>query len=135
MPESETPSCRFCAQGERGALYMNGHALVKRDRFPLTEGHTLVIPRRHVQSFFELTPEEHAAICELLVRAKAQIDEEFKPDGYNVGINDGAAAGQTIMHLHLHLIPRYLGDTADPRGGIRWIIPERADYWKKTLGK
>lgn len=132
MPEQQPPDCRFCLQGETGALDKNALALVKRDRFPLTQGHTLVIPRRHAQSFFELTPEEHAAICELVVRAKRRLDEEFKPDGYNIGVNDGGAAGQTIMHVHLHLIPRYLGDTADPRGGIRWIIPERADYWKKT---
>ena len=133
MTEKQTDECRFCLQGEKGALHMNELALAKRDRFPLTQGHTLIIPRRHVRSFFELTPEEHAAICELIVEAKHVLDLEHKPDGYNIGVNDGAAAGQTIMHLHVHLIPRYLGDTADPRGGIRWIIPERADYWKKNL--
>ncbi|HYC48599.1 MAG TPA: HIT family protein [Burkholderiales bacterium] len=124
--------CRFCLQGERGAILKNELALVKRDRFPLTEGHTLIVPRRHVQSFFELTADEHAAMCDLIVQAKAHIEQDQKPDGYNIGINDGTAAGQTIMHVHVHLIPRYLGDTADPRGGIRWIIPERRDYWKKT---
>ena len=71
------------------------------------------------------------ALFELLDRTKADIDQEFGPDGYNIGINDGAPAGQTVMHLHIHVIPRYLGDTSDPRGGIRWMLPERAAYWKK----
>ena len=68
---------------------------------------------------------------ELLEEAKRRLDKEFKPDGYNIGINDGAAAGQTVPHLHIHLIPRYAGDRGDPRGGVRWIIPEKADYWSK----
>jgi len=65
----------------------------------------------------------------LMRRAKSVLEIEFKPDGYNIGINDGAAAGQTVPHLHIHLIPRYKGDSADPRGGVRWIVPEKADYW------
>lgn len=68
----------------------------------------------------------------LLDAARQQIEKELAPDGYNIGINDGAAAGQTVPHLHMHLIPRYRGDRADPRGGVRWIIPERADYWTKA---
>ena len=67
----------------------------------------------------------------LLTQAKAALDKEFQPDAYNFGINDGAAAGQTVPHLHMHLIPRYNGDRPDPRGGVRWIIPEKADYWTK----
>jgi diadenosine tetraphosphate (Ap4A) HIT family hydrolase len=65
----------------------------------------------------------------LLNEAKQQLDAEFSPGGYNIGINDGAAAGQTVAHLHMHLIPRYIGDQPDPRGGVRWVIPEKADYW------
>jgi diadenosine tetraphosphate (Ap4A) HIT family hydrolase len=84
-----------------------------------------------VASFFELTAEERVAIFGLLDKAKAAIDLEYAPDAYNIGINDGAAAGQTVMHLHMHLIPRYAGDADDPRGGVRWIFPRKADYWNK----
>jgi diadenosine tetraphosphate (Ap4A) HIT family hydrolase len=70
-------------------------------------------------------------MLKLLDEVKAALDKELKPDGYNIGINGGAAAGQTVMHLHIHLIPRYAGDRADPRGGVRWIIPEKAAYWSK----
>jgi diadenosine tetraphosphate (Ap4A) HIT family hydrolase len=100
-----------------------------RDGFPISPGHTLIIPYRHVGSFFELAAEERSALLDLLDKQKARLDEEFHPDAYNVGINDGAAAGQTVPHLHIHLIPRYRGDLADPRGGVRWIIPDKADYW------
>jgi len=88
-----------------------------------------VIPNRHIGSFFEATGEERAALFYLLDQAKQLIQSEYVPDGYNIGINDGAGAGQTVPHLHIHLIPRYQGDVADPRGGVRWVIPERADYW------
>ena len=74
---------------------------------------------------------EREALMDLLAEAKRRLDKEFKPDGYNIGINDGVAAGQTVPHLHIHLIPRYVGDRGDPRGGVRWIIPEKADYWSK----
>jgi len=104
-------------------------AFVKRDGYPLTKGHSLVIPRRHVATFFETTNEERRAMLELLDEAKVLLDREHGPDGYNIGINNGVAAGQTVMHVHLHVIPRYLGDTSDPRGGIRWIFPENG-----TLG-
>ena len=89
----------------------------------------LVIPKRHVGSFFEGTRVERAALLALLDRAKELVDEQYRPDGYNIGINDGAAAGQTVPHLHIHLIPRYDGDQTDPRGGVRWVMPQKADYW------
>jgi diadenosine tetraphosphate (Ap4A) HIT family hydrolase len=106
-------------------------AVVIRDGFPVSPGHTLVIPRRHVGSFFDLTSNERTEMLTLLDQAKMDLDKEFNPDGYNIGINDGAAAGQTVPHLHIHLIPRYEGDQSDPRGGVRWIFPEKADYWSK----
>ena len=102
---------------------------VIRDGFPISPGHTLIVPKRHVASFIDLTPEERADLLALLDAAKADLDRELSPQGYNIGINDGAAAGQTVPHLHIHLIPRFAGDRVDPRGGIRWIIPEKADYW------
>jgi diadenosine tetraphosphate (Ap4A) HIT family hydrolase len=91
----------------------------------------LVIPRSHVDSFFNLTTEERVDLLGLLDQAKAGIEKEFKPATYNIGINDGPAAGQTVPHLHIHLIPRYTGDVPDPRGGVRWIIPDKADYWSR----
>ena len=92
-------------------------------------GHTLVIPRRHVPSFFEATEAERAKLMSLLAAARDDLEREFHPAGYNVGINDGTAAGQTVPHLHIHLIPRYTGDRADPRGGVRWVLPDKAAYW------
>lgn len=89
----------------------------------------LVIPRRHVASFFGITNEERLSMLRLLDEARGQLANEFQPDGWNVGINDGPAAGQTVLHLHIHLIPRYAGDLLDPRGGVRWVLPEKAKYW------
>jgi diadenosine tetraphosphate (Ap4A) HIT family hydrolase len=126
MPSSV---CAFCALPPDRILFGNDHAISIRDGFPVSPGHTLIIPRRHVRSFFDATRDERESLLDLLDRAKAELTEVFKPDGFNIGVNDGAAAGQTISHLHVHLIPRYHGDRADPRGGVRWIIPEKADYW------
>jgi diadenosine tetraphosphate (Ap4A) HIT family hydrolase len=122
-------TCPFCTLPPSRILENNTHGLVIRDGFPVSPGHTLVVPKRHIGSFFELEVSERDDLLKLLDHAKAKIQSEFKPDGYNIGINDGAAAGQTVGHLHIHLIPRYLGDRPDPRGGVRWVIPEKADYW------
>ena len=101
------------------------------DGYPVSPGHSLIIPKRHVGSFFDATPPERAALLALLDKAKELVEETHKPDGYNIGINDGAAAGQTVPHLHIHLIPRYEGDQDDPRGGVRWVMPAKADYWSQ----
>lgn len=122
-------ACPFCTLPPERILLTSSHGIIIRDGYPITPGHTLVIPRRHVDSFFNLTAEERVDLLGLLDQAKAGIEKEFKPDTYNVGINDGPAAGQTVPHLHIHLIPRYTGDVTDPRGGVRWIIPGKADYW------
>lgn len=122
-------SCPFCALPAERILILADEALVIRDAFPVSPGHTLVIPRRHIGSFFELSDAERTCMVELLARAKAELDLSFQPDGFNIGINDGAAAGQTVQHLHLHLIPRYRGDVPDPRGGVRWVMPGKAKYW------
>lgn len=103
-----------------------------RDAYPVSAGHTLIIPKRHVSSFFDLSADECAEIFVLLARAKTLLDEELSPNGFNIGINDGRAAGQTVFHLHIHLIPRFEGDQLDPRGGVRWVLPEKADYWSKS---
>ena len=127
----EKPTCLFCTIPSEQILIDGPLAVAARDSYPVSKGHTLIIPRRHVASFFETTDEERQAMLKLLDEVKAALDKELKPDGYNIGINGGAAAGQTVMHLHIHLIPRYAGDRADPRGGVRWIIPEKAAYWSK----
>jgi len=124
-------SCPFCSLPEERLVDANDLAVVVRDGFPVSKGHSLVIPRRHVGSWFDVTPEEQRVLLVLLGRARRQLDGEFSPDGYNIGINDGPAAGQTVRHLHIHLIPRYAGDTEDPRGGVRWVFPHKAAYWKE----
>lgn len=122
-------SCPFCSLPHERIVVENEHAVWIYDGFPVSPGHSLIIPKRHAGSFFEVTPEERLAMLELLDKAKATVAQELSPDAFNIGINDGAAAGQTVPHLHLHLIPRYSGDVVDARGGVRWVIPDKADYW------
>lgn len=98
-----------------------------RDNYPISPYHMLVIPRRHVKSFFDLEQEEVACMMSLLF----DIQRILRPEGCNVGINAGEVAGQTIDHVHMHFIPRTAGDVTDPRGGVRWVIPENADYWSE----
>ena len=122
-------TCPFCVPEPSRLLDSEGLVLALRDGYPVSRGHSLIVPRRHVGSFGEASLEEQSAMLAMLQRVRALLDAELRPDGYNIGINDGAAAGQTVMHVHMHVIPRYRGDRPDPRGGIRWIIPEKADYW------
>ena len=124
------PNCPFCALQIERIIDSNEFGLAIRDGFPVSPGHTLVMPKRHIGSWFEISKEEQTGLLELLDRAKKTLQIEFSPDGYNIGINDGPAAGQTVPHLHIHLIPRYRSDQGDPRGGVRWIIPEKAKYWE-----
>jgi len=133
-PTSSTPpprsdECPFCDYNHYRVILGNDQALALRDEYPVSKGHTLVVPRRHVGSWFAATEIERAAIIELVDRVRERLETaDPTPDGYNIGINDGAAAGQTIMHLHVHLIPRYDGDVDDPRGGVRHVIPGRGNY-------
>ena len=127
--DAESKPCPFCTLPPERILARNEHGGVLRDLYPVSPGHTLVIPWRHVGSFFDLTPEERAGLMALVEGAKAALDAEMRPDAYNLGLNDGPAAGQTVPHCHLHLIPRYAGDIEDPRGGVRWVIPGKAKYW------
>jgi len=124
-------TCAFCNLPSARVIDDNVTALAIRDGYPVSAGHTLLIPKRHTASFFELTEQERGDLFALLDCAKLVLDDEFQPQGYNIGINDGAAAGQTVPHLHVHLIPRFEGDLPDPRGGVRWIIPGKADYWSE----
>lgn len=101
--------CPFCTLTQRRIVASNDLTAAIRNAYPVSAGHTLIVPRRHIGSFFAISAEERDAMLGLLDAAKAALDAEFHPDGYNIGINDGAAAGQTIGHLHLHFIPRYPG--------------------------
>ncbi len=124
--------CVFCRRLADGDIETeNDLCALLLDRYPVSLGHRLVIPKRHVSGYFALTDEEKHSLWRMVDEARARIEREHHPDGYNVGVNDGAAAGQTIFHVHMHVIPRYRGDRDDPRGGIRWIIPERARYWSE----
>ena len=118
--------CVFCAGRE--PVWSNDLAMAVRDSFPVSKGHTLVISRRHAPPYFEATPEERLALWEGVAAVKSLLDQELNPDGYNVGFNAGQAAGQTIAHLHIHIIPRFTGDTPNPAGGIRGVIPEKQSW-------
>ena len=124
-----TDTCPFCNLDSNRIVTETEHTLTIRDGFPISPGHTLVIPKRHVASFFDITVEERNQVLDAINDAKQALDKEISPDGYNIGINSGEAAGQTVMHLHIHLIPRFNGDCTDPKGGIRWIFPDKAKYW------
>ena len=118
--------CLFCTP--RGVTRRNDLAYCARDSFPVSPGHSLVIPFRHCADFFDLSAEEVAACMELVAAARKDVDAELGPDGYNVGVNVGRAGGQSVMHVHIHLIPRYTGDHPRPQGGVRRILPWKADY-------
>ncbi|HND52667.1 MAG TPA: DUF3427 domain-containing protein, partial [Pirellulaceae bacterium] len=128
-----TESCPFCRPPAGEILVSNEHALVLRDHYPVTDGHLLVCSRRHVADWFEATEAEQRAIMELLHEGRRHLLARHSPAGFNIGVNVGAAAGQTVMHLHVHLIPRYAGDVPDPRGGVRHVIPSRGNYLRLTL--
>jgi len=126
-----SPPCPFCSLPVERFVLESAYAVALRDAFPVSPGHTLIIPRRHVASFFDVTDAERSDLMSLLAAARDDLDREFRPAGYNIGINDGAAAGQTVPHVHVHLIPRFAGDREDPRGGVRWVLPDKAVYWDK----
>jgi len=136
MSVSDHARCRFCKLDPASVVLSNDHAVAVLDGFPVTPGHSLIVTRRHIASLFEATREEQGAILDLLAELRELLlcgtpaGGSTPPDGFNIGINDGREAGQTVMHLHVHLIPRYAGDTEDPRGGVRWVMPVKAPYWK-----
>jgi diadenosine tetraphosphate (Ap4A) HIT family hydrolase len=123
------PACPFCNLPQERVLLETHTALAFFDAYPVTEGHTLVIPKRHIESVFGLPETELASLWAAVAKARTLLVEKFQPDGFNVGVNDGPAAGQTIAHAHVHIIPRRKGDVPEPRGGIRWIMPGKAKYW------
>lgn len=122
--------CPFCTP-DRPLLVETAQVLALPDAYPLTDGHTLVCPRRHVEAVFDLDDGEWAALWTVVRRVQRLLAPRLGADGWNVGVNVGEAAGQTVPHAHVHVIPRRWGDVADPRGGVRGLIAERADYWSR----
>ena len=121
--------CIFCnLDPNREIIAQNDLALAFFDAFPVNPGHALIIPKRHVADYFDLTEDEVAAMQALLREVKAIVEKCFNPDGYNIGVNVNAAAGQSVFHVHMHLIPRYKGDVENPKGGVRGVIPSKQKY-------
>lgn len=123
----ENKPCPFCNL-EREKILESEMSFAIYDGFPVNEGHTLIIPKRHTANYFDLTIGEQTDCIELLNRVKLIVQEKYSPTGFNVGININEAAGQTVPHVHIHLIPRYDGDVEEPRGGVRGVIPEKKNY-------
>ena len=112
--------CELCTSAD--VILENTLAYARYDNHSLSRGHLLVVPKRHVASFFDMSKNEQVAVLELLAEAQRHVQLSFSPDGYNIGVNVGAAGGQSRMHVHVHLIPRYVGDVPDPSGGIRCVL-------------
>ena len=120
--------CVFCDMNKNDYIFENKTCFAKYDDYPVSPGHILVIPKRHFPSFFTATIEEYSDILKLIDIAQEHLIQQYNPDRFNLGVNIGEAAGQTVMHLHVHLIPRYKGDIEDPRGGVRGVIPDKQIY-------
>jgi diadenosine tetraphosphate (Ap4A) HIT family hydrolase len=127
-PDSACTFCRWLAAGD-DLIAATAYAAATWDESPVSQGHALVFPREHVADLFALDKEVQADIWRLVAEMVDKLKSDFRPDGFNVGVNVGTAAGQTVGHAHVHVIPRRLGDVADPRGGIRRVIPDRVAYW------
>ncbi|MEE1302907.1 MAG: bifunctional class I SAM-dependent methyltransferase/HIT family protein [Bacteroidales bacterium] len=129
LPRKEDEKCPFCKLSRRVEIICETATCVAfYDGYPTSPGHALIIPKRHVANYFDLTNHEREAMNLMLQYVKNKIDERFHPDGYNIGINVNQAAGQTVFHVHIHLIPRYKGDVKDPRGGVRGVLPHKQKY-------
>ena len=130
---SSQEDCIFCNKTNCKVISTTKNFFIIRDTaYPVTKHHTLIITNRHVADFFELTKEEMSELDEILKNQKKELknlDKEIS--GFNVGVNISESAGQTIEHAHIHVIPRFKGDVPDPKGGVRWVIPERAPYWEE----
>lgn len=125
---SECLFCKWKEEHKENIIFENELAFATYDGYAVSKGHMLFMTKRHVDNFFNTTLEEKVAIFELVNEAKKILDEKYSPDGYNIGMNCGVAAGQSIMHIHVHLIPRYSGDVENPRGGVRGVIPQKQNY-------
>src|SRR5262245_33446443 len=121
--------CPFCHLEKSRITLEDEAARAFPDAFPVAEGHTLIVPNRHVASLFDLPEAERAAVWRLVALVRDKLMNELRPDGFNVGVNDGPAAGQTVRAPRVRVIPRRMGEVADPRGGVRWVVPAKARYW------
>lgn len=121
-------NCIFCNASRESIIAENDLCFAIYDGFPVSKGHVLIIPKRHVADYFSLTEDEVTAMQTMMRVIKVKLDAELSPDGYNVGINVNEAAGQTVFHVHMHLIPRYKGDVENPKGGVRGVIPNKQKY-------
>jgi diadenosine tetraphosphate (Ap4A) HIT family hydrolase len=128
MERMKDMSCPFCNVAPGDIVLEDPLCYARWDKHPVTEGHILVIPKRHFASYFDATPEERQSLWNMVEKARKHVDSLHHPDGYNIGINVGETAGQTILHLHIHLIPRRKGDMENPRGGVRHVIPGKGNY-------
>ena len=125
----ETTNCPFCHLSPQVEIICESdNCIAFFDGYPVSPGHTLIIPKRHVASYFDLTDDERAAMTKMMLDVKQKLEERFHPDGYNIGVNVGEHAGQSIFHCHMHLIPRYKGDVENPKGGVRGVIPSKQKY-------
>lgn len=123
--------CIFCNTKGEKLVVENELAQAVYDTYPVSPGHTLVVPRRHAATIWDLTDEEYAACFALVRQAKPILEARHHPDAFTVGVNCGEAAGQSVWHAHIHVIPRYRGDVPDPRGGVRNVVPHKAHYERK----
>jgi diadenosine tetraphosphate (Ap4A) HIT family hydrolase len=129
ISKNENSDCPFCnPDSERELLLESATAYAMFDKFPVSNGHTLIIPKKHCGDYFELSFKEQSACWFILNKAKEILKKKLNPDGFNIGINISEAAGQTVPHVHIHLIPRFNGDVKEPRGGVRGVIPEKKNY-------
>lgn len=128
---SASETCPFCQSPSGSVFYETSLVQALWDGFPVSPGHALIVPRRHVARWSEATPDERQELTSAIAEVQRIVQDLHHPAGFNVGFNDGPAAGQTVSHLHIHVIPRYEGDVPDPRGGIRLVIPEKARYWEQ----
>lgn len=121
-------TCLFCEVPDSEMIVNHDLCFARWDKYPVSPGHLLIIPKRHIESLFETSADEFRAFREVLIKAKHVIEQEYQPDGYNIGVNDGQAAGQSVLHVHIHVIPRYRGDVINPLGGVRGVIPFKQKY-------
>lgn len=128
--------CPFCEPSKQELsdriIATGPHFYSIYDAYPVSPGHALIVANRHIASIFEIYLEEQEALFSIIKKTKSVVDAAYHPNSYNIGLNDGQAAGQTVHHLHIHLIPRYDGDMDDPRGGVRLMFPDKAKYWSEN---
>lgn len=128
MKTGDKLDCIFCNIDKERIIIENEGAFAIYDGFPVSKGHVLIIPKKHIKDYFEADLQTKEQLWKLIDECKTIVDKKYSPNGYNIGINCGGAAGQTVMHLHIHLIPRYNGDIENPRGGVRGVIPDKRIY-------